>query len=61
MAKINKVKRRGRPPVGDEVITFRLDKELYARIDDYAAKEVRPISDAIRLLIEAGLASKGKR
>lgn len=56
-----KAKQRGRPAVGPKTVTFRLDTDLYKRIEDFAEKEQRPFSNAVRLLLEAGLGNKDKK
>lgn len=61
MDKKTKSKPRGRPSVGVEIITFRLDSELYERIKVFSEKEQRPISNSIRLLLEVGLDVRSKK
>jgi predicted DNA-binding protein len=61
MRKTRKARPRGRPTVGTETVTFRLDTELYERIEKFAEREQRPLSNAIRLLLEAGLDSQTKK
>jgi hypothetical protein len=55
-------KKRGRPATGkDPLLTVRAPEELIAAIDAWAAKEGLARSEAVRQLIEAGLAKKAKR
>lgn len=61
MAKKPTKRSKGRPSVGPRIVTFRLDNELYTQIENYAEREQRPLSNAIRLLLEVGLANIGKR
>jgi hypothetical protein len=67
MAKVNKrntLKRRGRPATGQDPVTaIRLSSELRALIDAWAKRqENKPgRSDAIRRLIERGLAAEPQR
>lgn len=50
-------KRRGRPATGrDPVMAIRLPNELREAIDKWAARRDLSRSEAIRLLIEVGLA-----
>lgn len=52
-------KKRGRPATGkDPMLTFRSPPELTSRIEAFAEKVEQPRSEAIRRLVEKGLASE---
>jgi Ribbon-helix-helix protein, copG family len=69
MAKVNPIskpkgKRIGRPPRPggrDPVIAVRLPRELLAQVDEWADGIGANRSDAIRRLLEAGLAKKTRQ
>lgn len=55
-------KKRGRPATGkDPLLTIRAPAELIASIEAWAEREGLSRSDAVRQLIEAGLAKLSKR
>ncbi len=50
-------KKKGRPATGmDPMLSFRSPAELTARIEAFAEREGTPRSEAIRRLVEKGLA-----
>lgn len=52
-------KKRGRPPTGqDPHLTVRVPAELLARVEGFAESQALARSEAIRQLIEAGLAAR---
>jgi hypothetical protein len=55
-------KKRGRPATGkDPLLTIRAPVELIAAIDAWASKEKIARSEAVRLLIEAGLRLRARK
>jgi hypothetical protein len=55
-------KKRGRPATGrDPLVTARLPKEMIVAVEAWAAKNITSRSDAIRQLLEVGLASSGRK
>jgi hypothetical protein len=61
MASTEKVlpKKKGRPATGkDPMLTFRSPPKLTAKVEAFAAEIDEPRSEAIRRLVEKGLASE---